>query len=126
MKSKTKTMYMHTLNGKPASYNSRYGGYLHFAVPGMATLHPDLRTIRKQQAHDRAESAASEIEYGYVKVKVPVPDFALTDVETASIKSALEGIQKARVQGANYVISASEKKAAVLAMRKLLEIAGVE
>ena len=77
---KTRTMYMHTLDGKPASYDTRFGSYLYF-VSGRnrVKLVPTLKQIRDEQF--QAQTAASAYpstdewsdpsRYGYVLVEVP-------------------------------------------------------
>ena len=63
------TRYMHTLDGKPATYNPNSGGYIHF-VGGRnkARLENSLEVIRQQQKND-AKTALHNAQYGYVLVE---------------------------------------------------------
>lgn len=66
------TMYMHTLDGMPASYTEEFGGYIHF-VSGRnkVRLEQSLSDIRRQQRTDILNKASlSPVEYGYVLVEV--------------------------------------------------------
>jgi hypothetical protein len=77
---KTRTMYLHTLDGQPASYDDRNGAYLYF-VGGRnkAKLARSLRQIEREQQNARlaAWQDPSQHEwtehkrYGYVLVEVP-------------------------------------------------------
>lgn len=75
--SKTRTMYMHTLEGKPASF-SEYRGepYIHF-VGGRTRvkLATSRQQIRREQARARDAARPSHWAdadlYGYVLVEVP-------------------------------------------------------
>lgn len=76
----TRTMYMHTLDGKPALYTERHGKQIGF--PSSRTplvLIATLRKIREQQAAVCTEAHfagrvewANRHRYGYVRVGVPV------------------------------------------------------
>jgi hypothetical protein len=89
---KSRTMYMHTMDGQPASFAStieRRGGepvtapYIHFVSRrSVAILEPSLRVIRMQQRATIRDAKildpihgtrwADAKRYGYVRVKVPV------------------------------------------------------
>lgn len=68
-----KTMYMHTLDGKPASWDD-IGEYIHFVYGrDKARLFPNLRTIRKQQEAD-IRNLGGEVLYKYGHILVEVQD----------------------------------------------------
>jgi len=81
-KPKTRTMYMHTLDGQPARFDARDGGFLYFCG-GTATvvLVPTLRRLRREQqmAITAAASDPNQVcngwhkpkRYSYVRVEVP-------------------------------------------------------
>lgn len=80
MSRKTRTMYMHTLDGQPAGYEDRDGPHIYFADgnvrSAVATLVPTLGWIRKQQRDclkDRIAKGfdADSRRYGYIRVEVP-------------------------------------------------------
>lgn len=76
---KTRTMYMHTLDGKPANYSDIRGqqiGYPSSRTP--IRLVATLRQVREQQAkvctaaHFAGNAEwANRHRYGYVRVEVP-------------------------------------------------------
>lgn len=75
---KTRTMYMHTLDGKPAGYQDVLGSpQVYFAgFRDKVTLAPTLRELRRQQAAARREyelisGREQDRRYGYVLVEVP-------------------------------------------------------
>jgi hypothetical protein len=70
---KTKTMYMHTLDGKPAAFNSTEN-YVYFCSGREpVVLVESLKQIRRAQKLDRDKwPNAAPFKYGYVLVKVPV------------------------------------------------------
>lgn len=78
---KTRTMYMHTLDGKPASYSGHGSPYVYF-VGGRnrVKLVPSLRQIEREQRAACVEAVrdpsqhewADPKRYGYVLVEVPV------------------------------------------------------
>jgi hypothetical protein len=73
----TRTMYMHTLDGQPATYAIGHDGkpYLYFVVGrNRAALVDSLRHLRMQQRWCRTvemRDGLSATEYGYVLVQVP-------------------------------------------------------
>jgi hypothetical protein len=73
---KTRTMYMHTLDDRPASYDDSRGPYIHF-VGGRnrAKLVPTLVQLRREQRatiRERIKAGRNEsFRYGYVLVEVP-------------------------------------------------------
>ena len=86
-KQKIRTMYLHTLDGQPASYDDSNGPYIHF-VGGRsrAKLVPTLTQIRREQQASIQRDFAEWREhnegrlertppptwrYGYVLVEVP-------------------------------------------------------
>jgi hypothetical protein len=78
---KTRTMYMHTIDGKPASYDEPWGRpYLYFAGGrsrrSRAKLVPTLTQLRHEQiaaAQVRIAEGLTDdrARYGYVLVEVP-------------------------------------------------------
>lgn len=70
---------MHTIGGKPASYDVWWGrGYIHYAHSGRgrcgARLAESLKQIRQEQAEDRRNRGVDNLppsDYGYVPVMVP-------------------------------------------------------
>lgn len=67
------TMYMHTLDGQPASFDGR--DYIHFADgrhPAM--LVSTLRRLRWEQK--LASPGAGRFTFGYVRVEIPTRDCA--------------------------------------------------
>lgn len=69
------TMYMHTLDGKPAYWvDGEIYFYATYQRPGIS-LQPNLRIIRRQQQHCiRSRLSAglpNDFEYGHVRVEVP-------------------------------------------------------
>jgi len=78
-KSKTRTMFMHTIDGKPADYER--GEQITFASPGRyarrgIVLVPSIKQIRAEENASRQwriarGCAVAGWDYGYVRVEVP-------------------------------------------------------
>ncbi len=76
----TRTMYMHTLDGRPASYEPGY--QIHFVSEGryarkgihLCASIDDIKRERKASAAWRQKGGLSEAgwKFGYVRVEVPV------------------------------------------------------
>lgn len=78
---KTRTMYMHTIDGMPATFDPlfrmiyRAGVYRQPRYLQSVRLAASLRAIRREQKQSRASLKAERIvvpRYGYVLVEVPV------------------------------------------------------
>lgn len=78
-----KTMYLHTLDEKPASFDDSRGAYIHFAGGGRnhpIKLADSLRQIRREQRAAMRENKANGIvgvewvpsRYGYARVEIPL------------------------------------------------------
>jgi len=72
-----KTMYMHTIDGKPASFTDLHGGGIYFVGNRVkAKLVPSLKQIRAEQKIDQAQSPEwANAKLGYVLVEVPDHDY---------------------------------------------------
>ena len=73
---KTRTMYMHTMDGRPASFDEQ-GGWLYFVdscARSNATLVPTLRQVRREQriARENTFDIPRKPRYDYVRVAIPI------------------------------------------------------
>lgn len=70
---KTKTYYMHTLDGQPAAFTE---GYICFAYKQVLEheMATSLRQLRRQQAdcisRRSSEGLGNDFDYGYVRIKL--------------------------------------------------------
>lgn len=73
MISENRSLYMHTIDGKPAQYYPETG-YICF-TQHVTRLEPSLYRLRKQQdavrEKDAAEGNGLKFNYGYVRVRIP-------------------------------------------------------
>ena len=67
------TMYMHTLDGNPATFSERWGGLYFIGNRVKAKLVPTLAQIKKEQALDEKNGVglACPAKRGYVLVEIP-------------------------------------------------------
>jgi hypothetical protein len=77
------TYFMHTMDGKPATFSPEYGGYIYFehtshgpGKPGKpCTLATSIAQIKREQQLDYADRIKTErnpgVVYGYVRVQLP-------------------------------------------------------
>lgn len=81
-RTRTRTYYLHTIDGKPATCSAGYVVVIPDDSSGVAEvlLARDLRQIRREQARsrrwDREHGIAADeiVSYGYVLVRLPDPE----------------------------------------------------
>lgn len=66
-------LYMHTLDGEPATYCKRYGIYRGTRIKLATSLRQVRREKKATELLDLKNGESPEFHYGYVTVRVPAP-----------------------------------------------------